>query len=196
MSVPAGAEARLLAGELAVIPTDTVYGIACAVAVPDACQRLYALKQRPVGQPTAVIFGSVSGAEAAVPEIAGRSSDLLDRVMPGPVTLIVPNPGRRFAHVCGDVPEVIGIRVPVLPADVADLANAVGGLLATSANLRGGPDPATLDQVPEQVRAAAGFEVDGGHVRGTPSAVIDVTGSEPVVLRESRDCADLLRRLR
>ena len=78
-------------------------------------RRLYALKDRPPGQPTALLFGSVSGAESAIPELAGRSSELLDRVMPGPVTLIVPNPGRRFAHVCGATPEVIGIRVPVLP---------------------------------------------------------------------------------
>ena len=58
---------------------------------------------------------------------------------------------------------MIGIRVPVLPDGVADLANAVGGLLATSANLRGGADPATLEEVPAKLsRQAAGFEIDGG----------------------------------
>ena len=195
MSVPAGADARLLAGELAVIPTDTVYGIACALAVPDACARLYALKERPVEQPTAVIFGTVAAAEAAIPELAGGPVVLLDRVMPGPVTLIVANPARRFGHVCGATPEVIGIRVPALPEPVAYLADAVGGLLATSANLRGGRDPATLDDVPAPVRAAAGFEIDGGRLRGAPSTVIDVTGQEPVVLRDGPDSAALLRRL-
>jgi L-threonylcarbamoyladenylate synthase len=196
VSVPAGADARLLAGELAVIPTDTVYGIACAVAVPEACARLYALKERPAEQPTAVIFGTVAAVEAAIPELAGGPVELLDRVMPGPVTLIVPNPGRHFPHVCGATPEVIGIRVPRLPDHVAYMANDVGGLVATSANLRGGPNPATLDEVPAAVRAAAGFEIDGGRLRGAPSAVIDVTGGEPVVLREGPDSADLLRRLR
>jgi len=196
MSAPSGAEARLLAGELAVIPTDTVYGIACAVAVPDACARLYALKERPAGQPTAVIFGSVAAVEAAIPELAGGPAELLDRVMPGPVTLIVPNPGGRFAHVCGATPEVIGIRVPVLRDDVLYLANDVGGLVATSANLRGGPDPSTLAEVPAPIREAAGFEIDGGRLRGAPSTVIDVTGEEPVVLREAADSAALLRCLR
>ena len=71
MSVPAGADARLLAGELAVIPTDTVYGIACAAPYAEACARLYALKDRPPDQPTALIFGSVGGAESAIPELAG-----------------------------------------------------------------------------------------------------------------------------
>jgi L-threonylcarbamoyladenylate synthase len=165
VSVPAGADARLLAGELAVIPTDTVYGIACAVAVPDACARLYALKERPADQPTAVIFGTVAAVEAAIPELAGGPAELLDRVMPGPVTLIVPNPGRRFPYVCGATPGVIGIRVPRLPDEVAYMANDVGGLVATSANLRGGRNPATLDEVPAAVRAAAGFEIDGGRLR-------------------------------
>lgn len=188
-------EARLLAGELAVIPTDTVYGIACAASVPDACARLYALKERPLHQPTAIVFGSIGAAEAAIPELAGRSADLLARVMPGPVTLVVPNPAQRLGHVCGATPEVIGIRVPVLVDDVAYLANAVGGLVATSANLRGGPNPATLDEVPPPVREAAGFEIDGGRLRGAPSAVIDVTGDEPVVLRDAADSAALLRLL-
>ena len=104
----------------------------------------------------------------------GRSS-CSTAVMPGPVTLIVPNPGRRFPHVCGATPDVIGIRVPLLPEEVAYMANDVGGLVATSANLRGGRNPATLDEVPAAVRAAAGFEIDGGRLRGAPSAVIDVT---------------------
>jgi L-threonylcarbamoyladenylate synthase len=195
MSVPAAAEARLLAGELALIPTDTVYGIACAVAVPDACRRLYALKDRPPEQPTAVIFGSVAAVEAAIPELAGAPVALLDRVMPGPVTLIVPNPAGRFPHVCGASPDMIGIRVPVLPDDVAYLANGVRGLVATSANLRGGPDPAALDEVPPPIRQAAGFEVDGGRLRGAPSAVVDVTGPEPMIVRDSPDSAQLLRLL-
>ena len=197
MSVPAGAEARLLAGELAVIPTDTVYGIACAAVLPDACARLYSLKERPPEQPTALVFGSVEQlVMRSIPELAGPTAALLARVMPGPVTLVVANPARRFAHVCGATPEVIGLRVPALLPEVADLADAVGGLLATSANLRGGPDPSTLGDVPAAIAGAAGFMVDGGTLRGAPSTVIDVTGSAPVVLRDAPDTDDLVRRLR
>ena len=75
--------------------------------------------------------------EHTLPEMTGRAGALCRRVLPGPVTLIVPNPGRRFAHLCGATPERIGVRVPVLAADVAGLADAVGGLALTSANLRG-----------------------------------------------------------
>ncbi len=176
--------ALLLAGELAILPTDTVYGIACAAAVPAAVERLYALKQRPATQPTAIMLGSVGALVAdAVPEASGRIG-LLSSVLPGPITLVISNPGRRFAHVCGDDPTRIGVRVPQLPAEVAALADAVGGLVATSANLRGQPAPAAFDQIPAELLEAAAIAIDGGPLPGAPSAVIDVTGDQPVVLRD------------
>ena len=49
------------AGELALLPTDTVYGIAAAAVLPDACAQLYSLKQRPLDQPTAMMLGSLEG---------------------------------------------------------------------------------------------------------------------------------------
>jgi L-threonylcarbamoyladenylate synthase len=167
----------LRAGALAVVPTDTVYGIGCAAGLPDACARLYRLKDRPAGQPTAVVFGSVAAAEAALG--APLPADLL----PGPVTLIVPNPGARFAHLCGPTPERIGVRVPELVPAVAGLADAVGGLALTSANRRGEPAPGRLADVPPELVAAAAVVVDGGALPGVASTVVDLTGSEPVVLR-------------
>ena len=78
----------------------------------------------------------------------------------------------------------IGVRIPALTGPVRDVLSRVGALVATSANMPGGPDPRTLDQVPGQLRAAAAALVDGGELPGTPSTVIDLTGPEPVVLRE------------
>jgi L-threonylcarbamoyladenylate synthase len=71
-----------------------------------------------------------------------------------------------------------------------DVLDRAAALVATSANLPGGPDPHTLDDVPERLRAAATALVDGGELPGTPSTVIDVTGGEPVVLREGAVPAD------
>jgi L-threonylcarbamoyladenylate synthase len=184
LNVPPQAAARLRSGELAVLPTDTVYGIACAAADVDACARLYALKARPLSQATAVMSGSVAGlTDALLPELEGCAAAACRSLLPGPLTLIVLNPARRFPHLCGDTPERIGVRVPALDAAVAALADEVGGILITSANERGGPDPATLEEVPRSLREAAGFEVDGGILGGVPSSVIDITGEEPRVLR-------------
>jgi L-threonylcarbamoyladenylate synthase len=177
-------ERALREGGLAILPTDTVYGIGCAASHRDACTRLYACKSRTPDQPTAVVLGSVGNLlENVLPELVGRAGVLCRRVLPGPVTLVVPNPGRRFAHLCGTTPGRIGVRVPVLAPDVARLADAVGGLALTSANLRGEPPPARLADVPAELRGLCSVEVDAGELAGTPSSVIDVTGPEPVLLR-------------
>lgn len=189
-------ERLLRDGRLAVVPTDTVYGVGCAAYLAGAVADLYALKERPASQPTALVLGSVEVLlEDVLPELLGRTGVLCRRVFPGPVTLVVANPGRRFAHLCGDEPGRIGVRVPVLAAEVAALADGVGGLALTSANLRGRPAPRSFAEVSPEVVAASAFAIDGGELRGSPSCVIDVTGPEPVVLRDAPDAADQLHRL-
>jgi L-threonylcarbamoyladenylate synthase len=193
---PPDAEQRLRAGELAILPTDTVYGIAAAAYVRGACTRLYELKERPPGQPTAIMLGSVENLlENVLPELMGRQGVIARKVLPGPLTLVVRNPGRRFAYLCGDAPDRIGIRVPDLDPAVAELADSVGGLLITSANLRGGPAPARLEDVPDELVGAAAFTVDAGELPGTPSAVIDVTGAGPRVLRDGPGLDEAMARL-
>ena len=108
--------------------------------------------------------------------------------------LVLPNPAHRFPWLTGSSPETIGVRVPQLAGPGGEVLAKAGVIVATSANLPGGPDPRTLDEVPEQIRAAAAAVVDGGELAGTPSTVIDFTGAEPVVLREgAASGADALR---
>jgi L-threonylcarbamoyladenylate synthase len=189
-------EQALRGGALAILPTDTVYGIGCAAADREACARLYACKSRPADQPTALVLGSVAGLVAALPEIDEGTGERFRRVLPGAVTLVVPNPAGRFAHLCGTTPDRIGVRVPVLSAGVAALVDAVGGVALTSANLRGERPPARLEDVPAALRRLCAVEIDGGEVGGTPSSVIDVTGPEPVVLRPGPDADSLVALLR
>ena len=189
-------EEALRGGALAILPTDTVYGIGCAAADPDACARLYACKSRPADQPTAVVLGSIDGLHAALPEMDERAGRRYRHVLPGAVTLIVSNPARRFAHLCGVTPERIGVRVPVLLPGVAALVDAVGGVALTSANLRGEVPPARLADVPGGLRRLCAVEIDAGELGGTPSSVIDVTGPEPVVLRRGPDAESLVALLR
>jgi len=170
-------ERLLRAGGLAILPTDTVYGIGCAAGLAGACERLYAVKERPGGQATAVVFGSVAKAV----EVLGEA--LPEELLPGPVTLVVPNPRRRFAHLCGASPERIGVRVPELAPAVAALADAVGGLALTSANRRGEAAPGRLSDVAPELLSVAAVVVDGGTLPGVASTVIDLTGSQPRVLR-------------
>ena len=105
-------------------------------------------------------------------------------LLPGSYTLVLPNPARRFRWLTGGRPDAIGVRVPELAGDAAAVLARVGAVAATSANLRGGPEPRRLEDVPRELREAAVAEIDGGELPGTPSTVIDFTGPEPRVLRE------------
>jgi L-threonylcarbamoyladenylate synthase len=125
-----------------------------------------------------------------LPELPERSAAIARALLPGPYTLIVPNPAERLPWLTGTRPGAIGVRVPAVEGPARELLGRVGALVATSANLPGGPDPHTLADVPEQLRAAADAVLDGGPLPGRPSTVIDLTGAEPVVLREGAVAAD------
>jgi L-threonylcarbamoyladenylate synthase len=162
----AGELARVLAaGELAVIPTDTVYGLCCDAANPAAAARLAELKGRPSEKPSAVAFGSCQGALDALPELGARTRAAITALLPGPLTLLLPNPAHRFPAAGG---VLLGLRV----IDLALLPDRA--ILLTSANLAGGRDAATLAEVPAELRAAAALAIDGGALPGTPSTVVDL----------------------
>lgn len=173
----------LRAGRLAVLPTDTVYGLATTPYEEAPVLDLYRLKGRPPTQPTALLASGLDLLFECLPELRGRSATLARALLPGPYTLVLPNPARRFAWLCGETPEAIGVRVPQLAGPGREVLDAVGALAATSANLPGGPEPRRLADVPEAIRAACAC-VDGGELPGTPSTVLDFTGAEPRVVRD------------
>jgi L-threonylcarbamoyladenylate synthase len=189
------AVAAIRGGRLAVVPTDTVYGLAASAYSEGPVRRLYRAKGREEIQPTAIVAADVEMLLECVPELRGRAALIARALLPGPYTLVLPNPGRRFRWLCGQRADTIGVRVPALEGKAADLLTRLGVMAATSANLPGGPDPRTVDEVPEQIRDAAAAIVDAGPLPGTPSTVVDFTGSEPVVLREGAVPAEEVLRL-
>jgi L-threonylcarbamoyladenylate synthase len=174
----------ILAGQPVILPTDTVYGLCVTPYAAEPVERLYRLKGRGPGQPTALIAADLDVLLECVPELHGRPALVARALLPGPYTLVLPNPARRFPWLAGTTPEAIGVRVPELPGPAARVVAEVGAVAATSANLPGGPDPRRLDEVPAALREGAGAVVDGGELPGTPSTVLDLTGPEPRVLRE------------
>ena len=176
--------AAIRAGKPVLLPTDTVYGL-CVDPYRDApASRIYQLKSRDVMQPLALLAGDVEMLLECVPELRGRSGVIARALLPGPYTLVLPNPARRYRWLTGARPETIGVRVPALPESVRRVLAEVGAVAATSANASGGRDPSTLDDVPGAIREACAAELDGGRLGGVPSTVIDFTGPEPHVLRE------------
>ena len=135
-------------------------------------------------QPTALLAPNIDMLFELVPELRGRAGVIARALLPGPYTLVLPNPARRYSWLTGTNYDTIGVRVPELPEPSAELVARVSALAATSANRAGGPDPARLDDVPEEFREAAAVVLDGGELPGVASTVLDFTGREPRVLRE------------
>jgi L-threonylcarbamoyladenylate synthase len=197
VSAVAAAIAALRSGCLAVIPTDTVYGLAADGESEEAARALYRAKGRDAIQPTAVLFASVDVLLERVSGLPPGAEAVVRGLLPGPVTLVLPNPDRRFAWLNPARPDALGIRVPAVSGPGKEILDALGVLVATSANLPGGPDPRVVSDVPPELVAAVAVVVDGGALRGSPSTVIDLTGSEPVILREGAlPAAEALARVR
>jgi len=163
VSAPPTLSSVIAAGGVAVIGTDTVYGVCADVENAAAVARLLALKRRPAGKPAAVAFASVAAVLAALPELGEHSRAALAALLPGPLTLLLPNPARRFALAGG---ELLGVRVVALDVDRP--------LLLSSANIAGQGEARTLEQVAPELRAGADLVLDAGELPGTPSTVVDL----------------------
>jgi L-threonylcarbamoyladenylate synthase len=189
------AVAALRAGRLVVLPTDTVYGLAADGESESAARALYAAKGRDAIQPTAVLFASVDVLVERVSELPAAAVEAVRLLLPGPFTLIVENPARRYAWLNPQRPDAIGLRVPAVTGAPRAVLEALGAVVATSANLPGGADPRRLEDVPPEIAAAVDVVIEGGELPGTPSTVVDLTGPEPRVLREGAVTAAALERL-
>ena len=183
-------------GKPIVMPFDTVYGLAADPFREEPTRRLYELKGRDQTEPSALVACDFDYLFECLPEIDGRAMSLARLLLPGPVTLVLPNPARRFRWLTGTNPEAIGVRVPDFDGPGAEVLARVGALVATSANHPGGPDPKRLDEVSEDIREGAGAVVEGGELPGSPSTVIDLSGTKPRILRDGAlPAEEALRRL-
>jgi L-threonylcarbamoyladenylate synthase len=165
-------------GGVALFPADTVYGLACEPDNREAVTQLYFLKRRRPEKPAAVMFFDRELALAALPELGPRTRAALEALTPGAVTLLLPNPRRRFPLACGPDPATLGLRVPAWPEPLAALGGVRWPVLQSSANDSGGADARTLAAVPERIRRAADLVLDGGELPGTPSTVVDLRAWE------------------
>jgi L-threonylcarbamoyladenylate synthase len=187
--LPDGDDARaeavslLRAGGIVAVPTDTVYGIAADLALPDAIERLFAAKRRPPDKAIAVLLADA--AQAGVLGVVGPAARVLGaRFWPGGLTLVLPvRPDARLPGVLAGGAPTIGVRVPDHAAPRA-LAAVLGPLPTTSANVSGEPDARDAAEIAACLGSALALVLDGGPIRGGPaSTVVDCTGARPVVRR-------------
>jgi L-threonylcarbamoyladenylate synthase len=186
-------------GGVALFPADTVYGLAAEPDSREGVERLYRIKGRRPDKPAAVMFFDLELALVALPELGDRTREALARLLPGAVTVVLPNPARRYPLACGPTPERLGLRVPALDGPLEPLRAARWPVLQSSANPSGGADARRLSDVDERIRMQVDMQLDGGELPGTPSTVIDLSRYEDsgdwAVLREGAVAREQLLRL-
>jgi L-threonylcarbamoyladenylate synthase len=166
-------ERTIAGGGVVVFPSDGVYGLACDPLDPAAIARIHELKGRDDGKSSAVMYFSPLAFRELVAGLGPRTAAAASALLPGPVTLIVANPGHRYPLACREDRERLGVRLIAGP-----LAGAMCPVFQTSANLSGEPAPRRLDGVPESIRAGADLVIDGGELPGLPSTVVDLAAIE------------------
>ena len=178
------AAAALRRGELVILPTETVYGLACDAADTRAVAAVFAAKGRPRFNP---MIAHVTGLQAAqrVAALDDRAVNLAEAFWPGPLTLVAPllDP----AAVCDLARaglDTVAVRAPDHPAAQALLEAFAGPLVAPSANRSGRPSPTTLADALDETGAFAGAFLDGGPCRiGLESTVVGALGGALTLLR-------------
>jgi L-threonylcarbamoyladenylate synthase len=158
------------AGGVAIFPADTLYGLACDPLNAEAVERIYSIKGRDEGRPSAVMYFSPLAMRELVSGLGPRARQAVSELLPGPVTLVIANPERRYPLASREVPETLGVRLIEGP-----LAGAMTPIFQTSANRSGQDAPRSFDEIHERVLAAADLAIDGGELIGAPSTVVDLT---------------------
>jgi L-threonylcarbamoyladenylate synthase len=165
-------ERCIAVGGVALFPADTVYGLATEPESREGVERLYRLKGRRPDRPAAVMFFRKELALDALPELPSKTREAVERLLPGGVTLLLPNKAHRYPLACGPNQDVLGIRVPAFEGPLAEMRWPV---LQSSANRSGGPDARRVQDVDQGIRAGVDLVLDGGPLPGTPSTVVDLT---------------------
>lgn len=156
-------------GGVAVFPSDGLYGLACDPLDAGAVAKIHRLKGRDDGKPSAVMYFSPLAIRELLSGLGPRTKAVASALLPGPVTLVVANPQRRYPLACRQDPERLGIRLIGGP-----LAGTMCPVFQTSANLSGEPAPGRFEDVPRSIVEGADLAIDGGELPGLPSTVIDV----------------------
>lgn len=179
------AVAALLAGGAVVLPTDTVYGVATAIAVPGSTTALFRLKRRPVDVALPVLCADEAQARSLAGTLPPGAEALMSGCWPGPLTLVVPRRAGLGLDLGGPDDGTIGLRVPDAPV-VRAIAERTGPLACTSANRHGRPTPATAAEAAASLGPGVAAAIDGGRCEGLSSTVVCWVGSELRILRQGR----------
>jgi len=188
----AAAVSAVRAGDLIVLPTDTVYGIAADAFTPGAVRAMLAAKGRGRHMPSPVLVGTARAAAALVENLGAFGQDLIDEFWPGALTLVF-RASQTLLWDLGDTKGTVALRMPLHPVAL-EVLKQTGPLAVSSANRTGSPPPTTAYEAERQLGEVVSVYLDAGpSLDNVPSTILDLTGTIPRVLREGAIPVDRLR---
>lgn len=175
---------RLKQGSIGVVPTDTVYGIVASARIPEAVERVYALRNRDTDKPCIVLLPDAGALEeyGIVPTV--YESEFLDKRWPGPVSVLFPCDSECFFFLHRGT-KMLAFRVPD-HAWLRDVLRETGPLIAPSANPQGEPVARILDEARSYFGSRVDLYADGGKLAGESSTLVRFEGNQMQVLREGK----------
>jgi L-threonylcarbamoyladenylate synthase len=179
----AAAAGAVRAGRLVVLPTDTVYGIGADAFSASAVRALLAAKNRGPDMPVGVLVGSWSTIDGLVLSVPRTARLLIEAFWPGDVSIVLPH-APSLSWDLGQSGGTVMVRMPLHPVAI-ELLREVGPMAVSSANVSGQPAAATAEEARDQLGESVSVYLDGGPSGDpVPSTIVDLSGDEPVVLRE------------
>jgi len=170
-------------GGLVAFPTDTVYGLGAGASNQQAVAKVYQVKERPKDMALPLLLAHTSQINEVAYPVPPIAWLLADKFLPGALTIVLYKSNSVLDIVTGGG-STVAVRIPAHPVPVA-LAEDLGPIVGTSANLSGKPSALTADEVCSQFGDRIDLVIDGGRCPGgRESTIVDVTGEVPVVLRE------------
>ena len=179
----AAAAGAVRAGQLVVLPTDTLYGLGCDAFSSVAVQGLLDAKGRGRDMPVPVLVGSWSTVDGLVLGVSPEARRLIEAFWPGGLSIVLRH-APSLAWDLGDTRGTVMLRMPLHPVAL-ELLREVGPMAVSSANRSGQPPATTASQARDQLGERVPVLLDGGPAgAAVPSTVVDLTADDPLVLRE------------
>ncbi|RZS32412.1 tRNA threonylcarbamoyl adenosine modification protein (Sua5/YciO/YrdC/YwlC family) [Herbihabitans rhizosphaerae] len=179
----AAAASSVRAGRLVVVPTDTVYGIGADAFDSTAVHSLLQAKGRGSDMPVGVLVGSWSTVDGLVLSVPTHARTLVEAFWPGDLSIVLPH-APSLAWDLGQTRGTVMLRMPLHPVAL-ELLREVGPMAVSSANRSGQPAAGTAQQARDQLGDSVAVYLDGGESGDpVPSTIVDLTGDDPIVLRE------------
>ena len=175
-------------GKVVILPTSTIYGLSCSYDNENALEKIYELKQRPKNLPFIVLISKIDSLLQLVEQINGTADILIKKYWKGkniqPLTLVFKKNNSVDSFIAGGS-EKIAIRLDGLEI-LKKIIELSGPIVSTSATISGvALSPKSIKEIPEIIKKGADLTIDFGvDLPGTASTIIDVSGSEPVLIRE------------